>query len=240
MKPVLLLAIAAVFAAGMAAACAGKESAGSGDGGGSSGSSGSNGSSGSCSACDAGCTNGLVTRCLVLDPPGCGSQSSTSFCPYGCSADVPGGCNFSPVDGAAAPGCTASAATIQEGALLGQGGTPVAVTTGSSTLQVIVATGAGAACALGQGEAGAIGSGGALTIPVPANAAGTFPATGAKLTVWKSGILVIDAESATSGSVTVNVNQPDEGGGTIGSYDVTFGSDDERGTFVAPACDICP
>ena len=41
--------------------------------------------SSNCEVCDAGCGNGLVTTYLVLDPPGCGAQAATQFCPYGCS-----------------------------------------------------------------------------------------------------------------------------------------------------------
>jgi hypothetical protein len=29
------------------------------------------------------------------------------------------------------------------------------------------------------------------------------------------------------------------GGGMIGNYSLTFGTDAENGTFTAPACDVC-
>jgi hypothetical protein len=59
----------------------------------------------------------------------------------------------------------------------------------------------------------------------------------AVLTVWKDGAVQVDNEYATSGSVDVNLNDPI--GGLMGSYDLVFGSDAERGTFIAPACDAC-
>ena len=198
------------------------------------------GTDGSCETCDAGCSNGLVTVCLVLFCGG--SQPSTSFCPYGCSPDAPGGCNFDPIDGAVAPGCIASSATIQQGVLQGQGaGTPVAVTWEPSNERVIIATSASAACAVEGGDAGpsATGNGATLTFVVSGSAEETFSSSGAQLTVWKDGGVVINGASASSGSVWVNLVQPGEGGGTIGGYDLTFGSDVEQGAFVAPACDIC-
>ena len=250
------LATVTMVVAAALASCASlkeSESAGSGDGGGgldaTAGSAdsglispGKPDTDGSCETCDAGCSNGLVTMCLVLFCGG--TQPSTSFCPYGCSSDAPGGCNFDPVDGAVPPGCIASSATIQQGALQGQdAGTPVAVTSVLSTTQerVTIATSASAACGIEGGDAGAsaAGNGAAITFVAPTESAATFPSTGAQLTVWKNGVVVIDGESATSGWFGVYLNQPGEGGGTMGDYNLTFGSDVERGSFVAPACDIC-
>ncbi len=59
----------------------------------------------------------------------------------------------------------------------------------------------------------------------------------AVLTTWVDGGIVQVA--ATSGSVDVTVDVPVIGGGDEGSYDLTFGSDVERGTFVAPSCNAC-
>jgi hypothetical protein len=64
---------------------------------------------------------------------------------------------------------------------------------------------------------------------------GTFSYGGALLYLGNG----TDGEAATAGSITASLNQADDGGGVIGSYDLTFGSDVERGTFVAPTCDIC-
>jgi hypothetical protein len=230
----LLAVVGAGIAAGLVASCSGKENSSGSDSGG--------GSTGLCQVCDAGCSNGLVTICVVLDPPGCGAQSETTFCPYGCSDNAPDFCNFNPVDGAAPPGCIASEATPQSGSLQGGDAAPVAVTVGTNALEVIVATSAAAACASSGGDAGALtaqGSGAVLTIPIPARTAGTVSAAGARLTVWKNGTITIDGETATSGSLVLNVNAPGDGGGAIGSYDITFGTDIEQGSFVAPACDIC-
>jgi hypothetical protein len=132
-----------------------------------------------CEVCDGGCRNGLVTVCLALDPPGCGGQSLTQFCPYGCTPDGPEPCNFYPVDGAVSSRCIASSATIQPGTLQEQGATaPVAVTTFLPTeARVIIATTASAACTA-AGEAGATTDAeiqAALTLLVPLNTAGTFP-----------------------------------------------------------------
>jgi hypothetical protein len=226
----------------------------------------SSGATNSCEVCDAGCSNGLVTLCLVLDPPGCGAQSATQFCPYGCTPDGPEACNFYPFDGAISTGCIASSATIDQGVLSGLGaGVPAAVTSFLPSAQsIVVATSASAACGVTSGaDAGTeSGNGGVLTFLVPAMSGGEFPIgpgdsavpltvtesdagvgmregglSVARLSVWKNGVLAVDGQSASSGSITVNVSQP--GGGTIGSYDLFFGSDEERGTFVAPECDIC-
>ena len=193
----------------------------------------------SCEICDAGCSNGLVTMCLVLDPPGCGAQSATQFCPYGCTPQGPESCNFYPYDGAVSSGCIASAVTVQAGTLGAQdAGKPAAVTVfDPSGDTVIVATGAAAACAA-EGDAGIAADAGTqavLVLPTPVGAAGTFGAAGAELTVWKSGAAT--RQAASGGSIIVNLDQP--GAGKIGSYDVTFGSDVEQGTFIAPACDVC-
>jgi hypothetical protein len=195
-----------------------------------------------CQTCSGGCRNGLVTMCLILDPPGCGAQSSTEFCPYGCNVDAPAGCNFYPVDGGTSSGCAASAATIQKGALAGPGAR-VAVTSFSSTeARVVVATSASAACA-SESDGGATvvtGSGAVLTLSMPANFAGQVAigaGASARLTVWANGALTIADQQATAGSVSLTLSQP--GGGTMGSYSFTFAADEESGTFVAPTCQIC-
>ena len=203
------------------------------------------GASNGCQECHAACSNGLVTTCLVLDPPGCGSQPSTQFCPYGCAAGTESMCNFYPVDGAVPSGCIANSVTPQQGALSGQWSDAlVAVTSTHGTeMRVIVATGASAACA-SEGDAGVatgLGSGALLTMLLPTNFAGQVAigsGASAVLTMWKNGALLIDNQMATSGSVSLNLSQP--GGGLMGSYDLSFGSDEETGSFVAPECDICP
>jgi hypothetical protein len=200
------------------------------------------GADGSCEVCDAGCSNGLVTICLVLDPPGCGAQAGTQFCPYGCSPDAPGGCNFSPVDGGVVGGCSASSVTIQRGALLDAGGAPVAVSSAVGVAnQIVIATSGGLACRIEGGDEvpNVAGDAVALTLDIPMFSTGSFGYTNAQLSVWKNGTNVIGAAVPTAGSITVSLSQPGEGGGMIGSYDLTFGSDVEQGTFVAPTCDIC-
>jgi len=221
-------------------------------------------SGGSCEVCNAGCADGLVTTCLVITPPGCGAQSSVGFCPYGCTPNGPEVCNFYPVDGAVSSGCIASSATISRGALMGFSA-PTATTSFPSTApRVIIASSASAACAAStpQGGTPPDGNGAVLTLTVPAMSAGTFVIgashavsepmvlkndggmptlvpgeSAAQLTVWKNGSVQLDGAYATDGSVTVNVGDPI--GGLIGSYDLVFGFDSERGTFIAPACDAC-
>jgi hypothetical protein len=102
-----------------------------------------------CTACKPSCANGLVTLCLPLLPPGCGGQSATQFCPYGCSGDGAGMCNLAPADGVAPSGCTASSATIAKGSLTPEGAAhTVAVTTFLATeTRVVLATSADIACA---------------------------------------------------------------------------------------------
>jgi hypothetical protein len=248
-RPALLVATS--LAASLTTSCAGTGAASGNDAGGRDATAGAGGSGsssggnpnpfpddGPCEVCDAGCSNGLVTMCLVLTGS-CGSQPSISFCPYGCSPDAPGGCNLSPFDGAVTPGCIASAATIQQGVLQGQG-TPVAVTTFLSPTaeRVIIASSASVACAIQGGDAGtgAPLNGAAITFMADTCCTG---ASGAQLTVWKNGVVVIDAQNATSGSAGESLNQPGTGGGTMGGYNLTFGSDVEEGSFVAPTCDIC-
>jgi hypothetical protein len=196
-----------------------------------------------CQVCNGGCKNGLVTVCLVLTPPGCGSQPSTQFCPYGCAPDAPGGCNFYPADGAVPSGCGASSATMLQGALSGAGSDARAATSFLSTeTRVVVATSANAACAstADAGVAAPSGSGAALTISLRMNFAGQVAignGVSAQLMTWKNGVSVINNQNATAGTISLNLNQP--GGGTMGSYDLAFNAGEEKGTFVAPECDIC-
>ena len=130
--------------------------------------------------------------------------------------------------------------------------------------RIVVATSASAACGANSdaGAATKAGRGAVLTLLVPAMSAGTFPIGAgdsavpimvstdnagvgvrqggrsvALLTAWKTGVLAFDGQRAASGTVALNLEQP--GGGTIGSYDLMFGSDEEQGTFIAPECDIC-
>ena len=206
-------------------------------------------------ACDAGCGGGVVSTCDILSPsPGyCGGvEVATDFCPFGCNQQNPEAhCNYYPTaDGGL---CEASSVTITGGMLMpSDGGAAQAVCARlAATVRVTVATSLGAAC-LGGADAGTAvgaGSGAFLTLLAPLNATGTFPATGAQLTVWKDGMLVLDREPATSGSVTLTMQEyipvsygsggSGTQGGNIGSYDVTFGSDVEKGTFIAPLCDAC-
>jgi hypothetical protein len=197
---------------------------------------------GSCMECHPACSNGLVTRCLPLLPPGCGAQPSQTFCPGGCSADAPGECNNA--SSTAPAGCIASAATTTQGALAAHGSdVPVAVTTFlAAETRIVVSTSAGAACSSATGTTGALttGSGALLAFEVPSSFAGTVGVSergsAARLTSWKNGAIVAD-ELATLGTIMLNLQQP--GGGTMGSYDLVFPSGREQGTFVAPACDIC-
>jgi hypothetical protein len=217
-----------------------------------------------CEVCKSGCGGGLVTMCLVLDPPGCGAQTAVGFCPYGCTPNGPELCNFYPVDGAVSSGCIASSATIQQG-MLQTSGVPTATTSFlSSGPQVIIATSAGAACKTSAVDGGVSSdeNGAVLALLVPPMSAGTFVVgashaiaepmvakndagvamfdlggSAAQLTVWKTGSLVPDTSYATSGSVVVNESDPI--GGLMGSYDLAFGTEVERGTFIAPACDPC-
>lgn len=195
-----------------------------------------------CEVCDGGCSNGLVTMCLALDPPGCGAQSALGFCPGGCTPQGPEACNYYPVDGATS-GCVASSATIQQGALQGASA-PVAITSfSSSSPRVIVATAQAASCSASNDDGGQTfaGDGAFLALDVAPNEAATEAVPGqavAHLTAWQNGVLVRDAEAATSGTVSVNVYDPS--GGVMGSYDLTFDNGDvEQGTFIAPACDPC-
>jgi hypothetical protein len=108
--------------------------------------------------------------------------------------------------------------------------------------RVVVATSANAACAstADAGVAPPSGSGAALTMSLLMNFAGQVAigaGVRAQLTTWNNGALVINNQSATAGTVSLNLNQPS--GGTMGSYDLTFNADEEKGTFVAPECDIC-
>jgi hypothetical protein len=213
-----------------------------------------------CEVCDGGCSNGLVTECLVLDPPGCGAQSALGFCPGGCTRQ---GCNYYPVDGSTS-GCVASSVTIQQGAFAASSGAVAITRFPSDGPAVVVATSKTIACAASGSDGGAVygGDGAFLVIQVAPNEAGTEEiradhivsqtmvvknegGTGtviageavARLTVWKNGALVQDGY-ATSGTVSVNVYDPI--GGVMGSYDLAFDSGDvEQATFIAPACDPC-
>jgi hypothetical protein len=214
-----------------------------------------------CEVCNGGCSDGLMTTCLSLDPPGCGAQSALGFCPGGCT---PEGCNYYPVDGSTSS-CVASSATIQQGALAAGSGA-VAITRFVPVGPVVViATSKTIACATTSADGGVAssGDGALLAIQVATNEAGgedvreqyvvsnptvvkndagrnklVLDEAVAQLTVWKNGALVQDAEYAASGTVSVNDFEPI--GGVIGSYDLTFGNGDvEHGTFIAPACDPC-
>ncbi len=204
-------------------------------------------------ACDAGCSNGVVTACYVESfPPGSDECAYavpvTTFCPFGCNHGYGRNlCNSDyPVDGAV---CGASSATITAGMLLPHGATGAQAVSAplATTVRVTVATSLAAACS-SSGDAGGVagaGSGALLTLVVPLNATGTFTAAGvsAQLTVWKDGMVVLEREPATAGSVIVTFQDYSEYStyhGTVGSYDVTFGSDVERGSFIAPVCDGCP
>ena len=198
------------------------------------------GTDNSCEVCHPGCSNGVATVCLPLLPPGCGGQSSLQVCPNGCSADAAGGCSTEPTPGVAPPGCVASEVTVAQGALEAHGAEkPVAISTFvPRETRVVLATSAAAACAATTGTAAASGSGAILTLSLPPGFAGEVAVTSdTRLTTWKDGAIVIDDQPATGGTVTLSLAQP--GGGTMGSYDVSFASGDERGTFVAPTCDIC-
>jgi hypothetical protein len=214
-----------------------------------------------CELCNGGCSDGLVTTCLVLDPPGCGAQSALGFCPGGCT---PEGCNYYPVDGST-PGCVASSATMLQGALAANSGAVAITRLPSDGPVVVVATSKTIACAASGNDGGTVsgGDGAFLAIQVAPHEAGVevigpdhitsqvmvaksdagmntvVPGEAvAQLTVWKNGVLVQDAEYATSGTVSVNVYDPI--GGIMGSYDLTFSNGDvEQGTFIAPACDPC-
>jgi hypothetical protein len=201
------------------------------------------GENGGCQICRPECRNDLATHCRPLNPPACGSQTAPEFCPYGCSPDIPGTCNVSPTDGAAPSSCRASFAVIQQGELSSGGSErPVAATRFlAAETHVVVATSAGVACTSTSDGGGAplSGSGVLLVLSLPANFAGEITVgsgASARLRHWANGGLV-DDQLAISGSAWLSLSQP--GGGTIGSYDLTFDSSVERGTFVAPACDLC-
>lgn len=200
-------------------------------------------SKGDCQTCKAACGHGLVTSCAHSSPPACGGQPVTQFCPNGCSTDSPDQCSASPIDGGAGVGCAASSATVQQGALARQGATQVAVTSSLPRYtRVIVATTSSAACASAKdaGTGLGSGSGAVLVLSIPPNLSGQSTVgsgASAELTMWDNGSVVIDHQSATAGTVFVSVSQP--GAGTIGTYDLTFAGGAERGTFVAPECDIC-
>jgi hypothetical protein len=205
--------------------------------------------------CNAGCSNGIVTMCDILSPlpGGCPSvEVATSFCPFGCNQDKSeDSCNYYPTD---AGMCGASAATITTGMLTpSDGHAPQAVSAlVSSMVRVTVATSLGAACTAGVDAGLDLGttSGAFLTFLVPQSATGTVLVTGATLTVWKSGVPVLRDEASTSGSVRVTlqdfhtVSNEMTGdsiqGGIVGTYDVSFGSDVEQGSFIAPLCNACP
>ncbi len=194
----------------------------------------SNNSEGGCSECAVGCSNGLVTSGLVLDPPGCGTQCATSFCPGGCSSDGKMCLAWTLADGGLGS-CVASQLTVTQG-LLRTGG--VAVSQGDT---ILLASSAAAACAL-AGDGGAAPSSAAvsLVINVPPSYAGYLPVTAesqlAVLATWNDGG-VLERTPATAGAVNVNVSQP--GGGFIGSYQLQFGTDAEEGSFTAPSCNVC-
>jgi hypothetical protein len=119
-------------------------------------------------------------------------------------------------------------------------GTPVAVTTFQATqTRLVVASSADAACrATSMSSAAPTGTGATLTVFLPSNFAGmTGASSNAHLTTWKDGAIVVNDETATVGTVMLTLQQPD--GGTMGTYDITFPSGHEQGSFVAPACDIC-
>jgi len=193
-----------------------------------------NTSDGNCSVCSVGCSNGLVTSGLVLDPPGCGTQCATSFCPGGCSLDGKV-CLASTLADGGLGSCVASQLTATQG-LLRTGG--VAVSQGYT---ILLATSAALACALAS-DAGTAPANSAVSLVInfPPSTAGTVTvmpgAQLAVLTTWNDGG-VVERTAATAGAVVVNVSQP--GGGLIGSYQLQFGMDAEEGSFTAPACDVC-
>ena len=220
-RPTHLLAIALALLVGSAAGCS------SNDGN-------INDGDTKCAVCPTSCSNGLVTIGLVLDPPGCGSQCSTQFCPGGCSSDGKTCLGFTVADGGEGS-CVASQLTATQG-LLKSGG--VAVSRGTT---IILATSAALACEL-TGDAGTEAqypSAAALIIDFPPGFAGTATASSgsqlAVLTAWSA--VGPERTPATSGSVEVNLSQP--GGGLIGTYSLQFGADAELGSFTAPECDVC-
>jgi hypothetical protein len=191
-------------------------------------------SDGDCSVCPTSCSNGLVTIGLVLDPPGCGTQCATQFCPGACSSDGKTCLGFTVADGGAGS-CVASQLTATQG-LLKSGG--VAVSQGTT---IILATSAALACEL-TGDAGTETqnpNAAAVVIDFPPGFAGTASVTSgsnlAELKTWSD--VGVERTPATAGSVEVKLSQP--GGGLIGTYSLQFGADTEVGGFTAPECDVC-
>jgi hypothetical protein len=121
-----------------------------------------------------------------------------------------------------------------------------------SMVRVTVATSLGAACTAGV-DAGLdldTTSGAFLTFLVPQSATGTVHVTGATLTAWNNGMLMLRDEPSTSGSVRVTLQDYQTvtsgtggsslQGGIVGTYDLSFGADVEKGSFIAPLCNACP
>jgi hypothetical protein len=176
---------------------------------------------------------------MILDPPGCGAQAVTEFCPYGCTSN--GECNFDP-DGGVPSGCVASSATFRTGILAGRGPGSAATQFLPDEARIVVATNRSAACAAAAADGGPPGatSGASLTLSFPNHLSGQVAigaGAGAHLSAWTNGALTKDNVAAASGMVEVNTSDPN--GGTIGRYDLTFESTHEQGTFIAPLCDIC-
>jgi hypothetical protein len=187
-----------------------------------------------CSSCEGSCNRGIQTQCLILDPPGCGAQTSFMFCPGGC---VGGACSVSLPDGSLG-NCVASSLVTSQGSLAA-GASSVAVSALLSTnWELTFASSAALACAATRdgGLAASSGTGSVLTMPLPTGFGGTVSAAGAVLTLLDGGATP-DVEAATGGSLELNLSQP--GGGLLGSYDLFFGADEEKGNFLAPQCDVC-
>ena len=73
--------------------------------------------------------------------------------------------------------------------------------------------------------------GGTLIIDPPPRSAGTTEVRARPELATRNGV------RASSGSVSVNLDQP--GGGRIGSYALVFPDGSESADFVAPECDVC-
>jgi hypothetical protein len=191
-----------------------------------------------CSWCAESCGQGLVTVGAFLDPPGCGSQCTTFFCPGGCSSDCVTCLATEPADGGLGS-CVASQLIATQGVLSLAADGGVAIEYGS---KVFLATSADLACqsTVDAGIAPPGGSAAVVELTFPANFAGTlhidpYLGLGAQLTTWRNG--TVSRSPATSGALVLFLQQP--GGGVIGTYSLTFGTDSEQGSFTAPACDVC-
>jgi hypothetical protein len=172
-----------------------------------------------------------VTTGDVLDPPGCGSQCQTSFCPGGCSTDGLTCLNYyTSLDGGLGT-CAASQLSPSHGELASSG---VAVYQG---LLVVLSSSAAVACAVSN-DGGTV-SGTALVLDIPTNQGGMLNVsdrpTLATLVIFDDG--GVTRTPATSGSVFINTVDPN--GGAMGQYSLQLSTGTEEGSFVAPACDVC-